>query len=121
MIAVSRSSVTFPKSARLLRPADFRFKSYRRYDTRYFKLLTCAEGTGRIGISISKKVLRRAVARNRVRRLIKEAFRHQRVALANFDVHLIGLPALSDAWRELTRADLDAVFQGPFRGASPRG
>ena len=107
-----RIPVNFPKSARLLKPADFRFRSYRRFDSSNFKFLYSTEGTGRMGVSISKKVLRRATARNRVRRLLKESFRHYRSALQHSDVHVIGLSGLDKVWRDLTRADIDDVFEG---------
>lgn len=103
--------LSFPKSARLLKPADFRFRTYRRFESSHFKLLYSTEGTGRMGISISKKVLRRATARNRVRRLLKETFRHHRSSLTNSDVHVIGLSGLDKVWREISRADVDGVFQ----------
>jgi ribonuclease P protein component len=110
MSLAQASSACFPKSARLLKPADFRFRSYRRFESPLFKFLYSNEGTGRMGISISKKVLRRATARNRVRRLLKETFRHHRSALNNSDVHVIGLPGLEKVWRDLSRGDIESVF-----------
>lgn len=110
-MSLAQTSVSFPKSARLLKPADFRFRSYRRFDTPLFKFLYSSDGTGRMGISISKKVLRRATARNRIRRLLKETFRHHRSALNNSDVHVIGLPGLTKVWRDLSREDINGVFE----------
>lgn len=110
-------TANFPKSARLLKPADFRFRSYQRFHSPFFKFLYSTEESdrrldgARMGISISKKVLRRAIARNRVKRLLKETFRHNRSALNNSDVHVIGLSGLDQAWRELSRADVESIFQ----------
>jgi ribonuclease P protein component len=118
MSAVQRSSAEFPKSARLLKPTDFRFSSYRRFETPLFKILYGAGGSGRLGISLSKKVLRRATARNRVRRLLKESFRLCREDFASLDIHVIGLPALSGSWREIGREDVDAVFAALRRRAA---
>ncbi len=45
----------------------------------------------RIGIILSKKQVRLACDRNRVRRIIRESFRHHRINLPNSDFVLVGL------------------------------
>lgn len=102
---------SFPKSARLLTHRDFKFFPYRRLQTDLFTFIYSTQGSGRVGISISKKVLRRAVARNRVRRLIREVFRHRQADFQKADLHVIGGPALGQAWRELKREDVESRLE----------
>lgn len=102
----------FPKTSRLLKKKDFRFRPYQRFQTKYFQLVYTKNGRGRIGISIAKKVLRRSVWRNRIRRLLREAFRLQKKDFASIDVHVIAQPALLAGWDKLKRQDIEAELQG---------
>lgn len=100
----------FPKSARLRKSRDFRFYPFRRFQTEHFTFVYTTAGQGRLGISISKKVLRRATARNRVRRLLREVFRFKINELTHLDVHVIGAPPLKEAWSGLKLQDVEAQF-----------
>ena len=103
-------SQTFPKSARLLKSRDFRFRPYQRFQTQSFSFLYTGRGSGRLGISIAKKVLRSAAARNRVRRLLREFFRLNLGRLSHWDVHVIGSANLTGTWRSLELRDVEAEF-----------
>ena len=107
-----RGSVGLPKSARLRKSRDFRFRPFRRFRTQNFTFIFTSEGKGRVGISLSRKVLRRAVARNRVRRLVKEAFRLHRGEWMSYDIHVIGQPPLASQWESLRRQDLERELEG---------
>ena len=98
----------FPKSSRLLNRKDFRFRPYHRLQTRFFQIFFTDRGTGRLGISISKKVLKNAVSRNRVRRLFKEAFRMNYTRFQNFDLHVVGLSPLTESALDLTLSQVEA-------------
>jgi ribonuclease P protein component len=110
-IGEAKREARFPKSARLLKKRDFRFRRYRRFHTEFFQFVYALEGKQRLGISISKKVLRRAVARNRIRRLWKEVFRLQRVDLPHLDLHVIGLLPLSKVWTGWKKHDIEDQFR----------
>jgi ribonuclease P protein component len=45
-----------------------------------------AEGYARLGLAIAKKCARRAVDRNRLKRLVRESFRKQRLSLPRADL-----------------------------------
>jgi len=72
-------------------------------------------GYARLGLAIAKKNIRRAVDRNRVKRLVRESFRHWQSHLAGTDVVVLsrrGLPlrdnkrlrqSLERHWQRLAR------------------
>lgn len=51
-------------------------------------------GSARLGLAIARKQIRRAVDRNRVKRLIRESFRRHQELLRGLDVVVIGRSAL---------------------------
>lgn len=112
MTAVAREGLShrFPKSSRLLTSRDFQFRPFKRFQTENFSFVYSSVGRGRLGVSISKKSLRRAVARNRVRRLLREVFRHRASELHHVDLHIVGSPTLSQSWRGLRRESVEEQF-----------
>lgn len=100
----------FPKSSRLLRSAEFRIPNAKKWRVDGFQFYYTLFGQGRVGISISKKVLRRANARNRVRRLLKEAFRLSPLLNSSVDIHVIGVPRLAETWQDLKLSDITKHF-----------
>lgn len=52
-------------------------------------------GQPRLGLAISRRCARSAVARNRVKRIIRESFRHQQSVLGSLDLIVMGKPGLS--------------------------
>jgi ribonuclease P protein component len=64
------------------------FKDGERRSNRDFTLLSAArpDSPGRLGLAVSKKQLRRAVDRNRFKRLIRETYRRRRAELAGQDI-----------------------------------
>jgi ribonuclease P protein component len=79
-----------PRTARLLKPADFRrvFQRARRAQDANFTILARANdgNPARLGLAIARKQVRRAVDRNRLKRLIRDSFRHRRAELHGLDL-----------------------------------
>lgn len=96
----------FPKTARLLKKSDFRFRPYRRYFTDRFSFYFKKEGQGRLGISISKKVLKRATDRNRIKRLLREVYREIRAEIPKVDVHVVAREGNLENWAGLKKNDI---------------
>ncbi len=69
----------------------------------------------RLGLAISRRCARAAVVRNRIKRVIRENFRHQQLELAGLDIVVIGranlvtrsnaelVSSLTRHWRTVTR------------------
>jgi ribonuclease P protein component len=80
---------SFPRTARLLSKADYQrvFDDPYKAADRYFTILARPHPgrPARLGLAISRKCARRAVDRNRLKRLVREAFRQQRRHLDEID------------------------------------
>jgi ribonuclease P protein component len=88
---------SFGRNFRLNTAADFRrvFKQAKRSKDRYFTVLwqTNRGSTARIGFAVAKKSIPLAVGRNRIRRLARESFRHERATLGSVDIVVLAQPA----------------------------
>lgn len=83
----------FPRAARMLAARDFgalRGNS-RRITTRHFlaEFRATEYPSARLGLAISRRVSKRAVQRNRLKRLIRESFRHHLPLLPAVDILVI--------------------------------
>lgn len=67
--------------------------------------------TARLGLAISKKHCRKAAARNRIKRVIRESFRQQQQALAGLDVVVINQSAASLATNGAMTESLERHWQ----------
>ena len=92
---------TFPASARLLKPSEFRrvFKFGQVRHTRLFSLrfvpspMQGQAAQARLGLAVSRKACPRAVDRNRIKRTVRESFRRQRAQLPAMDIVIMAKPA----------------------------
>jgi ribonuclease P protein component len=87
---------SFPRTARLTTSDHFQrvFAKPTRVSNQAFTLLACAnhEGTPRLGLAISKKCARKAVERNRIKRLVRESFRMYQKELPAIDIVVLCRP-----------------------------
>lgn len=104
----------FPRSARLTRPEEFRrvFQQPRRSQERAFIVLARPNPSGaaqpaRLGLAISRKCARRATARNRLKRVVRESFRAARAQLAGLDIVVMCRPAAVESANRDLFAELD--------------
>jgi ribonuclease P protein component len=59
-------------------------------------------------MAISKKNCRRATGRNRIKRLVRESFRHNSQALTGIDLVVLNTPDTHAASNDMIRRSLDA-------------
>ena len=91
----------FNRRVRLLKPAEFSrvFKKALRSSDRQFTILAAANDLGfpRLGLAISKKHARRAVDRNRIKRLVRESFRQNLASIPSADLVVMAKPMTKNA------------------------
>ena len=111
------SEQRFPREARLLSGAEFKrvFSARRVESNRHFRIHRAAaphpeRGSARLGLAISRRVARRAVDRNRIKRLVRESFRVHRSSLPAEDYVVLAKPAAVGAESRALHASLDQLW-----------
>lgn len=104
----------YPPSARLRRPADFALlrREAKRIPGGAFhgQYRVSAAGQPRLGTAISRRVSKRAVVRNRIRRIVRESFRLHRGRLPPCDVLLIATSAAAEQPVGALRDELQRIW-----------
>lgn len=112
---MSIACVGFAKKNRLLLPTEYQhvFKNGRKMQSLCFVTIGCVNGKSyaRLGLAVAKKNVRLAHDRNRVRRIIRETFRHYQDALKGFDIVVMAQKALEGCNNVLLRQELDRQWQ----------
>jgi len=108
---------TFPKTKRLLKRKEFLhvYRRGKRFSGAYFTcyLLPTQAACGRLGLSVSKKV-GKAVVRNRIKRILREYFRHNEQQFEQLDVVIQVKPKAVqslDALEEILSEHLARAFR----------
>ena len=110
---------TFSKSNRLLKPSEFQniYKHGQWVANRELVANFKSQNnhTSRLGITVSKKVSKRAIDRNRIKRQIREWFRRKKQLCVDFDLIITAKPSakiktnqeiqhsLDDLWRKVQK------------------
>ncbi|MHC8440611.1 MAG: ribonuclease P protein component [Candidatus Eutrophobiaceae bacterium] len=106
----------FGRQCRLTNPLAFRkvFIKGRRKTHREIVMVTLKTGTAslaRLGFAVSKRQIRRAVDRNRIKRFARESFRQASDMPLGVDVVLMPRKACSDLDNKKLRATLDSLWR----------
>ncbi|MFO1371613.1 MAG: ribonuclease P protein component [Candidatus Competibacteraceae bacterium] len=90
----------FPRRARLTGQRAFAdvFAQPVKSSDRYFTVLVRPNDLAypRLGLAISRKVAKSAVARNRLKRIVRESFRHHQQGLGGLDCVVMGRAGLTE-------------------------
>jgi ribonuclease P protein component len=109
-------SKRFPARVRLTKPAEFQrvFKQCRyRAGNRWMTVLATPNvlGSPRLGLAISRKVARTAVARNRIKRLVRESFRHNRELICPLDIVVLGRSGIATQTNDTLNTALEKLWK----------
>ncbi len=77
-------------------------------------------GYGRIGLIIAKRHVKRAVDRNRIKRLVRESFRHRRAGLPSLDIVVLARPGLGSLDNSEIHRQLDKLWRKLAKQTEPR-
>jgi ribonuclease P protein component len=116
-----------PREARLRRAADFAAlrQNSGRLGGRFFNIRygQNTAGTARLGLAISKRVSKRAVDRNRLKRLVRESFRRARLNLPAVDMLVVARDQALAQPGSVLLADLDMLWKKlrPLKQEQPTG
>jgi ribonuclease P protein component len=109
------SGACLPRRARMAGQQAFAsvFAQPAKSSDRYFTVLTRANGLAysRLGLAISRKVARSAVARNRIKRIVRESFRHYQPQLGGLDWVVMGRAGVTNQANALLFASLQRHWQ----------
>jgi ribonuclease P protein component len=106
---------SFKRCYRLTRATDYGrvFRQPYRLSDALFTLLARPNGLGyaRLGLAISKKNIKAAVARNRIKRLIRESFRQHRALLPDVDIIVMAKRGANGQTNQSVTRSLQAHWQ----------
>lgn len=102
---------TFPKRLHLREAADFKkvFQARKKHGAHGFSLYVNANGLlyPRLGLVVAKKAVRKAVVRNRIKRIIRESFRYNQQKLDGKDIVVIVYPNILTLQNSELRQQID--------------
>lgn len=99
----------YTKNHRLLTAADFRYVFERPKKIKAgpvdFYIRLNEKGIARLGLAVPKKAVKRAVDRNRLKRLLREQFRRHHPVLLGYDVVVVvrsgNAQGLASQWQKM--------------------
>ena len=112
----------FPRCYRLITKSSYQqvFSKPKRVSTPELLFLFSSNNQteSRLGLAIAKKQIPRAVDRNRVKRLVRESFRHQRQEIISQDIVVMARKSLLNMDNTQVRSQLDKLWRQVIRKGS---
>ncbi len=116
---------SYPRQLRLLTGGDFKqvfSRASLKVADQHLLILACPNDLdhSRIGFVLSKKNIRLAVNRNRVRRIIRESFRLNQLHLPNVDIVILARKGLGDLDNEQVHTLIKRSWSRLIKKAIPK-
>ncbi|WP_261842973.1 ribonuclease P protein component [Aliamphritea ceti] len=116
---------SYPRRVRLLTGGDFKHVFNRaslKISDQHLLILACPNELdhSRVGFVFSKKNIRLAVNRNRVRRIIRESFRLEQQQLPNVDIVILARKGLGDMENEQVHKLIKRSWSRLINKAKPK-
>jgi len=107
-----RSAARFPRAARILAKHEFdqAFRAGLSAGSKLFRGLVVAGENARLGITVPKRAVPLASSRNRIKRIVREAFRLRRVSLPPLHFVVVARGEIAAATAAAVRADVEKLF-----------
>jgi len=116
--------LSFPRSYRLVNKAEFQivFDEPLKINQRYLTILyrSNQKNHARIGIIVGKRVANDAVARNRIRRIVRDSFRLNQEKLAGWDIVVIARQQCDTLSKDKIRKGIDDLWEKLIRSSQNR-
>lgn len=107
--------LSFPRSHRLVTKAEFKnvFDEPLKVSQRCLMILCRSnqKNHARIGIIVGKRVANSAVARNRIRRIVRDSFRFNQEKLTGWDIVVIARHQCDTLSKEKIRKGIDDLWE----------
>ncbi len=111
---MSNTGFSFPAQLRLKKPTDYKnvFALPVKSSNQYFTLLAVKNPLGhpRLGLAIAKKNIKRAVDRNKIKRIARESFRLQQHTLIALDIVVLARREAATACSGVLRNSLEKLL-----------
>ncbi|PKD38856.1 ribonuclease P protein component [Methylomonas sp. Kb3] len=108
---MSAEDFGFPDQYRLGTPAEYKkvFTNPVKSTDKYFTVLATSNilPHPRLGLAIAKKTIKKAVARNRIKRAVRESFRLQRQHIVGIDIVVLARGDAANAASPILRKSLE--------------
>ena len=73
----------------------------------------------RLGLAIGRKIVRRAVMRNRIKRQLRESFRLHRAAIGNLDIIILLRAGSGEITQQQLRHSIDSLWSKLAKRCAP--
>ncbi len=106
------SAARFPRAARILAKHEFDhvFRAGLSAGSKLFRGLVTVSDSARLGITVPKRAVALAPARNRIKRIVREAFRLRRSQLPNYGFIVVARGDIAKADAKAIRSDVEKLF-----------
>jgi ribonuclease P protein component len=105
----------FPRQYRLVTQAEYKalFNQSNKVSYRFLTILYKKNNNlyGRIGLIVGKRVAKKAVTRNKIKRVIRESFRFQQQKLSGIDLIVIARKQCDKLSKQKLREGIDQLWE----------